>query len=68
MSHCKLEKSGGFQHPSLTMLADPQEKKRERNMYQELHDLVHDNQGNLGDIVDVVSEFIEKNYKPNNEK
>ena len=34
----------------------------ERNMYHELHELVHDLQGNLGDIVDGVSKFIEENY------
>ena len=42
------------------------EEVEERNMYQELHDLVHDLQGNLGDIVDGVSNFIEENYSLKN--
>jgi hypothetical protein len=34
----------------------------ERDYCQELHDLIHDLQGNLGDIEDGVREWINENY------
>lgn len=33
-----------------------------RNMYQELNDILNDYQGNVGDQVDAVYNWIEKNY------
>lgn len=33
-----------------------------RNIYQELSDIVHDNEGNLGDITDAVYEWVNQNF------
>jgi len=37
-----------------------------RNMYQELSEIVHDNQGNLGDVTDAVYEWINQNFTVKN--
>jgi len=33
-----------------------------RNIYQELLDIVHNNEGNLGDITDAVYEWVNQNF------
>jgi len=38
-----------------------------RNTYQELSDIIHDNEGNLGDITDAVYEWINQNFTIKNE-
>tara|TARA_R110002111_G_scaffold216472_1_gene279088 strand:- start:326 stop:586 length:261 start_codon:yes stop_codon:yes gene_type:complete len=56
-------KKDAFQIGIEISLFDRFENTNEKNKYEELNELVHDLQGNLGDIVDGVFEWINKNYK-----